>query len=106
MRPEDIAAILPPMPQTLQWALLAVVLILNGSSFLLFRRDKLRAQRGQRRIPEKDLLRSAWLLGGLGASFAIKLYRHKTLHRRFRQVTGAALLTVALVILLLIWPLG
>ena len=105
MRLPDISAMLPPMPQTLQWGLLAGLLLLNGSSFLLYRRDKLRAQRSGRRIPEKTLLRSAWLLGGLGAALAMKLYRHKTLQPRFGQVTAASLSTTAALILLLVWPL-
>ncbi|SMO43478.1 DUF1294 domain-containing protein [Melghirimyces algeriensis] len=54
------------------------LLIINTVSFFLFRRDKIRAERGQWRISEKVLFRMVLIGGGAGALLAMKKYRHKT----------------------------
>ncbi len=52
-------------------------------SFLLFGIDKGRARRGEWRIPERILLGSALLGGGLGALLGMRVFRHKTKHLKF-----------------------
>ncbi|AKM10126.1 DUF1294 domain-containing protein [Croceicoccus naphthovorans] len=61
----------------LAW-ILPVLALLNLWTFLQFRRDKLFAIDGARRIPEADLLMLALLGGTAGAFAGRKVFRHKT----------------------------
>ena len=56
----------------------------NVFTFLLYGLDKLKAQRGKWRIPERTLLLFTWLLGGVGAFAGMRVFRHKTKHLAFR----------------------
>ena len=56
---------------------------INLTVFVLYGADKSRAKRGAWRIPEKTLLMGTWLLGGVGAWLAMRLFRHKTKHTAF-----------------------
>jgi uncharacterized membrane protein YsdA (DUF1294 family) len=51
---------------------------LNIWTVLRFWQDKARAQNGERRIPEADLLTLAIMGGSPGALLARRLFRHKT----------------------------
>ena len=62
------------------WAAWAVI---NLTVFALYGVDKSRAKRGAWRIPEKTLLTGTWLLGGVGAWLAMRMFRHKTKHTAF-----------------------
>lgn len=66
---------------------------INVLVFSLYGVDKRRAIRGAWRIPERTLLTGTWLLGGVGAWLAMRVFRHKTRHRIFRvsAALGAAL---------------
>ena len=60
------------------------LLLVNGLTFLVYRLDKRRAERGGRRIPERELLLWA-LAGGTPAAFlAMRRFRHKTKKTSFR----------------------
>ncbi len=85
------------MMLTLLWA---VWLVINLITFVLYGVDKGRAKRGQWRIPEKTLLTGTWLLGGVGAWLAMRVFRHKTKHIAF-QVSApvGAVLSVVLMAL-------
>lgn len=61
----------------------AVWLAVNLITFILYGVDKRRARKGQWRIPEKTLLLGTWLLGGVGAFAAMRMFRHKTKHIAF-----------------------
>lgn len=73
----------------------------NVAVFLLYGLDKLKAQRGKWRIPEKTLLLGTWLLGGVGAWLAMRTFRHKTKHLAFRLSApiGAVLSVIVMVAL-------
>lgn len=57
---------------------------INLAVFLLYGLDKLKAQRGKWRIPERTLLLGTWLLGGVGAFAGMRVFRHKTKHLAFQ----------------------
>lgn len=63
----------------------------NVAAFVMYGADKRRAQRGQRRIPERTLLAIALLGGGLGALLGMLVFHHKTRKLRFRLVVPCAL---------------
>lgn len=61
-----------------------VWLAVNALVFALYGVDKRRAKRGAWRIPERTLLAGTWLLGGVGAFAAMRVFRHKTKHIAFQ----------------------
>ena len=57
---------------------LIVFVLVNAWTMLCFWQDKEAAMAGQRRIPERDLLRLALIGGSPAALVARRLFRHKT----------------------------
>ena len=67
------------------WPLLALYyLCLNLFSFAAMAWDKSLAKSRRQRIPERALLLLDFLGGSLGGMIAMYLFRHKTLHLKFR----------------------
>lgn len=64
--------------------LLIVLAAVNLFTFILYGVDKLKAKRGDWRIPEATLLLAAALGGSLGALLGMELFRHKTKHWQFK----------------------
>lgn len=62
---------------------LYLVLIINVVTFIVYGIDKQKARRGKWRIPESTLLLLALMGGSIGAWFGLKMWRHKTKHRKF-----------------------
>lgn len=81
----------------------ALLLALNLRAFVLMGVDKRRARRDQWRISEKKLLLSALCFGGLGAFAGMKLFHHKTLHKRFSFGIPAMLIAQSAII---IWAIA
>ena len=67
------------------------LLSVNLAAFALMGADKYRARRNMWRIPEKTLFTVAFLGGTPGAILGMRLFRHKTRHRRFRYGLPALL---------------
>lgn len=61
----------------------AVLAVMNIISFILMAADKKKAQRGERRIPEKTLFLFTALYGGLGGTLGMVIMHHKTKHWYF-----------------------
>lgn len=59
------------------------LLLINAAAFVLMLADKLKAQNGMWRIPERTLMGSALLGGSIGALMGMYLFRHKTRHPKF-----------------------
>ena len=79
----------------------AYVLGLGLSTFLIYGYDKLRAVRGGRRVPESALLALSLIGGALGGWAGMLIWRHKTRHASFwiAQGLGTCAIAAALVLM-------
>ena len=66
----------------IKWIVLAL-LLWNLIVFFIFGIDKAKAKKRRWRISEHTLLTCAFLLGSLGGLCGMKLFHHKTLHKKF-----------------------
>lgn len=58
--------------------------IINVITFIVYGIDKLKAKKGRWRIPESTLLLLAILGGSIGAWSGMKVWHHKTMHKKFK----------------------
>ncbi|MBQ3881092.1 MAG: DUF1294 domain-containing protein [Bacteroidales bacterium] len=63
---------------------IAYLIVINLVTLFAFIIDKKKAKRSKWRIPEATLLGLAVLGGSIGAWLGMRLWRHKTLHNKFR----------------------
>ncbi|MBR4116366.1 MAG: DUF1294 domain-containing protein [Bacteroidales bacterium] len=80
--------------------ILLYLFAINVVAFFAFGIDKLKAKRDKWRIPESTLLSMAVLGGSIGALAGMKVWRHKTLHDKFR--IGIPVI-IALQIAVVVW---
>lgn len=59
-------------------------IIINAFTFFIYGIDKLKAKKGKWRIPEASLMGLAVIGGSIGAYLGIKVWHHKTLHKKFK----------------------
>ena len=71
----------PEMMNIILYYLLAV----NIATFLLYGIDKYKAKKGKRRISEATLLTMAAIGGSIGACAGMRLWHHKTMHKKFKH---------------------
>ena len=76
------------------------ILAINLLTFLLYGIDKWKAKRARWRIPESVLLGMAAVGGSVGAWLGMRVWHHKTQHKKFRY--GVPAILVAQVVLL-VW---
>ena len=60
------------------------LLAINAVAFFVYGIDKLKARKGWWRIPETTLLLLAIIGGSIGAWLGMKVWHHKTMHRKFQ----------------------
>ena len=84
---------------TIIFAALAVVVVMNIVAFVLMGHDKRCARQGKWRVPEKTLFWVTACFGGLGGVLGMKVFHHKTQHWYFK-VFFPVLLVVQIVLLL------
>jgi uncharacterized membrane protein YsdA (DUF1294 family) len=60
------------------------LLAINAVAFFVYGIDKLKARKGWWRIPEATLLLLAIIGGSIGAWLGMKVWHHKTMHKKFR----------------------
>lgn len=72
--------------------LLYYLLASNLLTFVIYGIDKHKARHNRWRIPEATLLLLAALGGSIGALLAMRVFRHKTQHKKFRYGVPAILL--------------
>jgi len=83
---------------------IAYILIgLNVLTFFVYGIDKWKAKRGSWRIPEATLLILALIGGSIGAWFGMKVWHHKTLHKKFKYGIPLILLIQLVLIVLTIY---
>lgn len=58
--------------------------VINVATFCTYGIDKLKAKKSMWRIREDSLLMLAVLGGSIGAWLGMKIWHHKTLHKKFR----------------------
>lgn len=60
------------------------IVIINILTFIVYGIDKLKAKKGKCRIPESTLLLLAIIGGSIGAWLGMKVWHHKTMHKKFK----------------------
>ena len=60
------------------------LLAVNIATFFLYGIDKYKAKKGKWRISEATLLTMAAIGGSLGAWAGMRLWHHKTMHKKFK----------------------
>ena len=68
------------------------LVLISLAAFAAFGADKRRARRGAWRVPERTLFLLALLGGSPGALLGMRVFHHKTKHRRFYLGIPAILL--------------
>ena len=68
------------------------LLVINAVAFFVYGIDKLKARKGWWRISESTLLLLAIIGGSVGAWLGMKVWHHKTMHRKFQYGLPAILL--------------
>ena len=82
--------------------ILGYLLAINIASFFLYGIDKYKAKKGRWRISEAILLLMAVIGGSIGAWAGMRLWHHKTMHKKFKYgIPIIIILQVALAVYLL-----
>ena len=79
-------------------ALLYYLIVINIVTFVVYGIDKLKAKQGSWRISEATLLIFAVIGGSIGASLGMKIWHHKTMHKKFKY--GLPLILIIQIILI------
>jgi uncharacterized membrane protein YsdA (DUF1294 family) len=82
----------------LQHLILIYLVIINVVTFFMYGVDKYKAKRAKWRIPEATLLGLAIIGGSVGAWLGMKVWHHKTMHKKFKYGIPAMIIIQLLVI--------
>lgn len=77
---------------TIEKIIISYVIIINVITLMMYGIDKWKAKHSKWRIPEATLLIMAAVGGSIGAWTGIKLFHHKTLHKKFKYGVPAIFL--------------
>ena len=64
--------------------IICYLLAINIATFLLYGIDKYKAKKGKWRISEATLLTMAAIGGSIGAWAGMRVWHHKTMHKKFK----------------------
>ena len=82
-------------------ALIYYLIVINVVTFLVYGIDKWKAKQGSWRISEATLLMLAVIGGTIGALLGMQVWRHKTMHLKFKYGLPLILLVqIALIYLI------
>ncbi|MBQ0046592.1 MAG: DUF1294 domain-containing protein [Prevotellaceae bacterium] len=82
--------------------LLTYLLAINIITFFVYGIDKWKAKKHKWRTPEKTLLALAAIGGSIGAWCGIKVWHHKTLHKKFKYGVPAIIIVQLVITYLLL----
>ena len=77
---------------TIDTIIIGYAIVINVITLLMYGIDKWKAKHSKWRIPEGTLLIMAAVGGSIGAGTGIKLFHHKTLHKKFKYGVPAILI--------------
>ena len=78
--------------------IICYLLAINIATFLLYGIDKYKAKKGKWRISEATLLTMAAIGGSIGAWAGMRLWHHKTMHKKFEYgIPLISIMQIALV---------
>ena len=90
---------------TMEMIIYTSIAILNVITFFLYGIDKWKAKKDRWRIPESTLLLLAVLGGSIGALMGMKIWHHKTMHKKFKY--GIPLIMILQIgMLLYLWQMA
>jgi len=90
------------MTQTIVYILIGI----NVLTFLVYGIDKWKAKQGSWRIPEATLLMLAVIGGSIGALLGMRIWHHKTMHKKFKYGLPLILLLQVVLFLTMTLPLA
>ena len=73
--------------------ILLYIVLINILTFFIYGIDKLKAKKSKWRVSENTLIGMAIIGGSIGAWLGMKIWHHKTLHKKFEY--GVPLILVA-----------
>jgi len=79
-----------------------ILIVINVLTFLVYGIDKWKAKQGRWRISEATLLLLAIVGGSIGALLGMKIWHHKTMHKKFKYGLPLILLVQIALIFLII----
>ena len=87
------------MGQTFLHIVLIYLVVINVVTFFMYGIDKWKAKKSRWRISEATLLMMAIIGGSIGAWLGMKVWHHKTLHKKFKYGVPLILITQLALIL-------
>jgi len=78
--------------QSLLHIVLIYLAVINMVTFFMYGIDKWKAKKSKWRIPEATLLIMAVVGGSIGAWLGMKVWHHKTLHKKFKYGVPAIII--------------
>jgi len=69
---------------TIQQIIVIYLIAINVLTFFIYGIDKYKAKKSKWRIPEATLLGLAAFGGSIGAWLGMKVWHHKTMHKKFK----------------------
>ena len=82
----------------MQETIIYYLIIINIVTFIVYGIDKLKAKKALWRIREASLLMLAILGGSIGAWLGMKVWHHKTQHKKFRYGIPAIIIIQLIII--------
>ena len=82
------------------------LIVVNVVTFFVYGIDKWKSKRDKWRIPEAQLLGLAVIGGSIGAWAGMKIWHHKTMHKKFKYGVPAILIIQIILAILIITQEG
>ena len=82
--------------------ILTYLIVVNVVAFLAFGVDKWKSKRDKWRIPKAQLIGLAVIGGSIGAWAGMKIWHHKTMHKKFKYGLPAILIIQIILAILII----